>query len=83
MVSLRDERGSLHALKAHSQACLSRLFVHAIELGSPYILMRMVLSAGKPAQSETVFARYAFPLPLVRQFKSSNGFVSMNTALAE
>jgi hypothetical protein len=76
MVSRRDERGSLHALITHSQACLSRLLVLVLESCSPDIRKRTAFSAVDPAPSE-------FSAVLMQQFNPSNSSVSIKTALTE
>jgi len=82
MVSLKDERGNLHAPGAHPQACPPSL-APAFESGIPQIPVRMPSSERNRAPSELCSDRYASQLSLVRQFNPSQGSVSLKTALDE
>jgi len=83
MESLRDERGNLHALIPHSQACFSRFLLSAPESGLLYTVKRMVSSAEHPASTERSAVRYVCQLLQVRLFNPSARSVRYRTALAE
>jgi len=63
MVSQRDERGSLHVLIMHSQACLSRLLVLILESGSPNKRKRTALSAEESCAKRTLDCQLRISTP--------------------
>jgi hypothetical protein len=78
MESHKDERGSLYALMAHSQACRLRLVATSLESGQALIGKRRDSIAANPLRSRSVSSRYAsvsLPMP--------NSLVPREPALAE